>query len=33
MASEIYEKGKIVGNRRWIKEFWYEKYNYKPIQE
>jgi len=33
MASEIYEKGKIVGNRHWIKEFWYEKYNYKPIQE
>jgi len=33
MASEIYEKGAINGNRRWIKEFWYEKYNYKPIQE
>jgi len=33
MASEIYEKGALNGNRRWIKEFWYEKYNYKPIQE
>ncbi|ORX58389.1 hypothetical protein BCR36DRAFT_580011 [Piromyces finnis] len=33
MASEIYEKGALVGNRRWIKEFWYEKYNYTPIQE
>jgi len=33
MASELYEKGTIVGNRRWIKEIWYEKYNYVPIQE
>lgn len=33
MASELHENGAIVGNRRWIKEFWADKYNYTQITE